>query len=386
MKSMLTKIGGEESWRLKTDCAEAAMTRRGGHLGPVTFRCGDQRFEPFATPPWINEKLPSSIPTVARLLRGDFFCMPFGVNQTLYHGEAHPVHGETANAVWAFESGSPLHLHLSMRTSIREGRVDKIIQLAGGETTIYLQHVISGMSGRMTFGHHPNLRVPDGMSARMSVERFLFGQVFPGRFEDSARGGYSILRPGARFTSLSRIPQIDGAWADFSVCPALEGYDDLVLLASDRRRRVSWTALSIPNAGYVWFALKDPRVLPSTVLWNSNGGRYYPPWNGRHRRVIGLEEVVAYFHLGLAESAKPNALSRSGVPTYLELKSSRPTVVNYIMGIAQIPKRFDVLRKVRIAPNQKSIELVAQSGIAVRAKVDVSFLAKGALLDGDGGQ
>ena len=89
---------------------------------------------------------------------------------------------------------------------------------------------------------------------------------------------------------------------------ARDGYEDIVLMASDPKLPFAWTALTVPEHNYVWFALKDPRVLPSTLFWISNGGRHYAPWNGRHRRAIGLEEVVSNFHSGLAESAKPNAL------------------------------------------------------------------------------
>ena len=79
----------------------------------------------------------------------------------------------------------------------------------------------------------------------------------------------------------------------------------------------AWTAVTFPAQRYVWFALKDPRVLRSTVLWHSNGGRHYPPWNGRHVNVLGMEDVTTYFHFGLAESARPNSISRRGFPTCL---------------------------------------------------------------------
>jgi cobalt/nickel transport system permease protein len=51
---------------------------------------------------------------VLRVLRGDFFCLPFGGNATAWHGEKHPLHGETANREWRLESfrfSSVLFLH-----------------------------------------------------------------------------------------------------------------------------------------------------------------------------------------------------------------------------------------------------------------------------------
>ena len=55
----------------------------------------------------------------------------------------------------------------------------------------------------------------------------------------------------------------------------------------------AWTAATLD--GYVWISLKDPRTLPSTLFWISNGGRHGEPWNGRHLRRLGLEEICGHF-------------------------------------------------------------------------------------------
>ncbi|MDD5198296.1 MAG: hypothetical protein PHC88_00705 [Terrimicrobiaceae bacterium] len=368
-------ISGQESWTFSTKDVEAAVTRQGGHLAPVRFRIGGRWVEPFDIAPWAEEKVAPGTHQVLRVMRGDFFCMPFGGNETPSHGEQHPPHGETANARWRLESGSAQHLHLSLRTSIREGRVDKRIRLIPGHTALYLQHVISGMTGPMCLGHHAILKIPEGAAGRVSLSPFRFGQVFPGQLEESAKGGYSILKPGAKFKTLSRVPQTDGKWADLSVYPAREGYEDLVLMASETTLPFAWTALTVPEENHVWFALKDPRVLPSTVFWISNGGRHYAPWNGRHRRAIGLEEVVANFHYGLAESARANPLTRAGTPTCVRLDPQRPFAVNYIMAMAEIPRGFDIVKTIHSSADGKSVRLASKSGKSVSVAVDTSFLS-----------
>jgi hypothetical protein len=107
--------------------------------------------------------------------------------------------------------------------------------------------------------------------------------------------------------------------ADLSRYPARRGFEDLVMLVSDPDASFSWTAVTFPGQRYVWFAVKDPRVLASTILWLSNGGRHYAPWNSRHVNVMGLEEVTGHFHDGLAESAAENPISRRGYRTCFEL-------------------------------------------------------------------
>jgi hypothetical protein len=106
-------------------------------------------------------------------------------------------------------------------------------------------------------------------------------------------------------------------------------------------------------------------------LWHSNGGRHYPPWNGRHRRVLGLEEVTAYFHLGQARSVAANPLSRKGIATVLRLRPNRPLSINYVMGVVSIPAKFDRVRTIQVAGGGVSIK--AASGIEVFHPVSLEF-------------
>ena len=358
---------------IKTGSVEAGVTTTGGHLWPAKFLVGGRWVSPLSAAPWALEPLDRSTPEILKVLRGDFFCMPFGGNATEHGGERHPVHGETANKRWKpGTAADDATLHFSMNPRVRRGRVDKFVSLVEGHPAIYQRHVVSGMSGRMPLGHHAMLHLPAQESARISTSRFLRGQVFPGAFENPADGGYSCLKPGAEFSSLKKVPKADGGQADLSVYPSREGFEDLVMMVSDDSLPFAWTAAVVAAEGWVWFSLKDPRVLRSTIFWMSNGGRHYAPWNGRHRRVIGIEEVTSFFHLGHAESVRPNALSRTGIPTSVALDPERPLSVNAIMAVAPIPKGFDEVRDIR--PTGKGVELVSRSGKLVRVPLDTGFL------------
>jgi hypothetical protein len=173
---------------------------------------------------------------------------------------------------------------------------------------------------------------------------------------------------------LAKVPLDNGGWTDLSAYPARRGFEDIVLLAGDNRRPFAWTAVTFPAHGYVWFALKDPRVLRQTVFWLSNGGRHYAPWNGRHINVLGLEEVTSYFHYGLTESAKKNPLSARGHPTCHLLDPKRPLEINYIMAVAGIPKRFDRVAAILPAADRQSVQLVARSGSKVSVPIDLGHL------------
>jgi hypothetical protein len=375
-------IHGQPSWRLASTSVEAFVTELGGHLGPVTFDRQGRKRQPYSVAPWAEERVDLSRPPIIRVLRGDFFCLPFGGNATAFGGEQHPVHGETANARWRFRSletsAGRSCLHLSLQTKVRPGRVDKRIWLVDGHDTVYSQQVVTGMSGPMNLGHHAMLKFPEAPgSGLVSTSRFVYGQVFPQALELPENRGYSWLKPGAEFSSLEKVPTLTGETADLTRYPARRGFEDLVMLVSDAEAPFAWTAVTFPKERYVWFALKDPRVLRETVFWLSNGGRHYPPWNSRHVNVMGLEEVTSYFHLGLAESARQNSISRKGYRTCLALNPGKPLVVPYIMGVAGVPAGFDRVVSIQAVRGNRSILLKSASGRQAKAAVDVGFLQAG---------
>ena len=144
------------------------------------------------------------------------------------------------------------------------------------------------------------------------------------------------------------------------------------MLTADERLPLAWTAVTFPRERHVYFALRNPHILRHTVMWISNGGRHYPPWNGRHTSVMGIEDVTSYFHYGLAESAKPNPLNRRGIPTTIPLAPKKPVTINYIIGVAAVPAGFEAVKSIR--PANGGIELVAGSGKRAEASVDLTFL------------
>ncbi len=377
MSAALPTVHGQPSWRLAHGAVEAFVTRTGGHLGPVTFRLGDRTVQPYHVAPWADAP-PADAPAMLRVLRGDFFCLPFGGNAEAFRGEPHPPHGETANADWTFDGrsteGDETTLRLSLETTVRPGRVDKAVTLVDGHTALYQSHTVSGMAGPMSLGHHAMLRFPprEG-SGLVATSPFVWGQTSPVAIETPATGGDSALAVGARFGALHAVPTHAGATADLSRYPARRGFEDLVLLAAPPDATRAWTAVTFPDEGFVWFTLKNPRVLRQTVFWLSNGGRHYAPWDGRHVDVMGLEEVTSYFHVGLAESAAPNPLSDAGLPTTVALDGA-PFRVACIAAVAAVPRGFDHVADIRLHAGEDAATVTARSGATVVVPLRHAFL------------
>jgi len=375
-----TIVHNQPSWNIATNTAEAFLTEVGGHVGPVTFTLAGKKISPLSVAPWNDEPEDKTLPAIIRVLRGDFFCMPFGGNSTPFRGEKYPVHGETANNSWELETYSrhdgtaTLHCSLDTKSSPgRKGRADKFIILRNNETVLYQKHIISGMAGPMNFGHHAMVRFQE--EGLISTSRAKLRQVWLEPTERPEARGYSSLKPGAIFNDLAKVPTVFDTTTDLSRFPARQGFEDIVINVNDPRDNLGWTAVVFPKQRYVFFSLKHPRTLAATLFWISNGGRHYAPWNGRHLNVIGIEEITSFFHAGLAESAKLNPLSKRGIPTVVKLNPRKPLVVNYILGIAPIPAGFDHVKELTAHDGQ--IELRSRNGKKTKTACDTTFLTSG---------
>lgn len=144
------------------------------------------------------------------------------------------------------------------------------------------------------------------------------------------------------------------------------------MLIGDGKAPFGWSAVTFPAERYVLLQLKNPKVLRHTILWLSNGGRHYAPWNGRHVNVLGVEEVTSYFHLGLAESARANPLSKAGIPTSVTLSPRTPFRVATILAVVPIPAGFDMVESVHAMKG--GVELRSASGKCARATMDLAFV------------
>jgi hypothetical protein len=324
-------ILGEPSWRIASDCVEAFLTETGAHLGPVTFRLGERTISPYHCAPWWDE-LPD-LPPILRVLRGDFLCLPFGGNDEEWNGEQHPIHGVTANEKWTLVRVPDdfTRLEVVLDSTVRPFRATRSITLDSNAPVVYQQNQITGGEGPMAIGSHAMLHFKS--KGLISTSPFAEGRTLPVPFEGP--DGKTSLAVDASFQSLEEVPLATGGMTSLRAYPARPGCEDLVMLLGDQESDFAWSAVHFPAEGYIWFQLKNPRQLAHTVLWHSNGGRSYSPWNGRHLGVMGIEEVTAYFHLGQKASAEPNPVSDRGFPTTVPLDGG--VSANLIQGVARSP-------------------------------------------------
>lgn len=380
-------IHSQPSFILATPHVELAVTLTGGHMAPVTFfRDTVQPIQPYHIAPWQDEPpTPMPAPLLA-VLRGDFLCMPFGFNAEEVNGERHPVHGEVAGSPWTFVSqhktGDVTTLTLGIDTKMRRGRVTKELSLIDGQNVIYSTHTIEGFSGPVPLGHHATLAMPEKEGAvRIATSRIRFGMTAVGLFSDPLNRAYQALLPGQKWTDLTKVPR---AWkgapdADLTRLPMPRGFADLVQIYQESWETTNgpaWVAATFADQGFVWFALKDPAVLHSTLFWMENHGLHGHPWNGRNN-CLGIEDMTGHFADGLAASTKENVLTKQGVETALTLTADKPTSVTYIQGVVKVPAGFENVSALEFAPGQ--VTFVSTGGLRVTAPVRHEFLRSGRL-------
>lgn len=379
----LRDVHAQPSYVLANDDIELAVTRLGGHMAPVTFaRKSERPIQPYYVSPWQEEQLADLPAAVLVPLRGDFFCMPFGGNAKAVAGEQHPPHGEAATAAWSLagrrtDDDGSVGLTLTLDTKIRQGRITKELFLVPGQPVVYSRHRIEGFAGPTPLGHHATLAMPrrEG-SLAVSVSPFRLGMTNPGLFSDPAAREYQALAIGGTFSDLAIVPSLfkEPAHVDCSRFPVRKGFTDLLAVVPDTERlagRPAWTAAVDVAEGWVWFSIRDPRVLPLTVFWIENGGRHGRPWNGRNS-CLGLEDVCGFFADGLAASVTPNLLTKQGVPTAIELSAERSTEIRYAQGAVRVPPGFDRVARIDFEPGR--MRLVAVAGPTVDVPIRHEFV------------
>lgn len=358
-------IHGAKSYRIASDLVELFVTGQAGHMGPVSFDCGNsKRVTPYSLSPWQPGDFSDEVPQLLKVLRGDFFCMPFGVS-----GLSPMPHGAAANDLWQVSELSSQSITMGLNPSDIGGTITKTISLKPGQRALYLEHVVSGLEGNFNFGHHPIIQFPaDPKSCYINTSAIRFGQVYPGVFENPADGGYPCLKQGARFTSLSKVPMANGESTDLTRYPDREGFEDLIMV-SNPELEMGWTAVTFPD--YVWISLKNPKVLPSTLFWITNGGRHMAPWGGKHRCRMGLEDVCSYFHEG-AESSRGDKLKSESIPTTAKFSATEPKSIRHIQLVHPVEKGFGKVESIERANN--AIIVKNSGGSQVSIPVDVDFL------------
>ncbi|MEM9319549.1 MAG: hypothetical protein AAGA70_11165 [Pseudomonadota bacterium] len=287
-----------------------------------------------------------------RGLAGDFFCMPFCADDV----GGDPAHGHPANAPWDVVEQGHAHARMTLSKPVRGASVSKEVRIA--EHALYQSHVIVGGAGEVTLAHHPMARMAAGGRLSFSPKRMALTDPLP-QYLGQNLWALGQIRPDLRLACE------DGKMWDLHEYPAQHAVEDFVILVEARGARLGWTVLIREHEDDMLVVLKDARQLPVTMLWISNGGRDFAPWNSRHIGVIGIEDGIAAGATGLKYALGDNPVKAANVATTLALGGT--TDIRHAMVHLPRPPGWSRVTEVAVAKGR--IALSEASG----ATVDVAF-------------
>jgi hypothetical protein len=347
-----------------------------GHLRSVEIVRDGRKLTPFYTAPWVDEPSIANDESIfpnLRGLSGDFFCAAFGRNDV----EEAPPHGWPANSRWDFveTSGHPAGgsiARFTLQKKVMGARLIKEIILRDGHPFVYQRHIFEGGERAVTVASHAMTKF--ATKGRLSFSPKAYGAAPPDPQESDPARGRSALAYPSRFTDLAKVPLKDGGTTDLCSYPIASRHEDFVMLVEAGGSSLGWAAAVRPDARDVVLSLKSPEDFPVTMLWFSNGGRDYPPWNGRNVGVLGIEEGRVYSAAGHAASIAPNPLSQSGIPTALELKRDGAVEVRHVIGGFPLPEGWTEVASVE-SSGTDGVVVRDVSGASQQFPFDESFLA-----------
>lgn len=306
--------------KLATDGINLSFDPAIGQIVRFTVFDDDHEISPLHQAPWvgIGEVLPDEIAPHLKTLGGDFFCAPFGKEQ-----DGAPLHGWPANSSWSIEFQSDQSIRATLDRRVNGASLVKEIELRPGEPFVYQRHTFTGGSGEIEVANHANVALPDGGLIRTSEKQFWATPAEPLE-SDPALG-----RSGLTYPAKSQNPQsfpASGGTADLTSYPWFPAQEDFVVGLETARRQLGWTAVTRPAQGDLFLSLRNPRSLPMTMLWHSNGGRDYPPWSGRHFGCLGVEEGVC------ASVISSNGQKPPCAPGAISLAKEKTSSVCHVIG------------------------------------------------------
>ncbi|MBS9721928.1 hypothetical protein JYU29_14650 [Tianweitania sp. BSSL-BM11] len=340
-----------------------------GHIAALDVEAEGRVLHPLHRAPWIDsgENLPENTPSGLARLSGDFFCAPFGRNDV----EDAPGHGWTANAPWSLLSDERIDggrvATFRLSRPVFGATVEKRITLRDNHPFIYQEHRLIGGQGGVSVSHHLMTHMQAGGLLGFSPKRFALTpdtSLEP----DPARGRFVLAYPAQ--ADLTAFPLERGGTTDLRIYPPAERHEDFLTLAEAEGASLGWTTISRHAERDMLIVLKQPDVLPVTMLWMSNGGRDYAPWNSRHIGVLGIEDARASAS-GHAASLGENALTQQGIPTAFPLGQG-DVIVRQTFGVTPLADTHNPVQSVRAGDNKLTV--IFQDGEQLSLPYDASFL------------
>lgn len=312
--------------RISAPGIEFEFLPRGGVLSALAVTDEGTTIRPLHQAPWSPDEVPSDAPPHQRWLRGDFLAAPMGPGPDGLHGLA-------ANGDWQVLASDPCTLRAVLDGAVQGASVIKELSVSESHPFIYQRHLFIGGTGALPVANHAMIALPGPAKLSFSRKRWWESLADP---PETDRGRSHLAYP-RRAEDAAEFPAADGSSVNLHRYPWAPAHEDFVTGVEDPSSPLGWTAVVRPDQGDLVLSLRNPKALPMTMLWHSNGGRDYAPWNGRHRGCLGVEEGAALPVLGLSARETPDPLTAAGQPALVTLDPMGTVDVRHILGAIHWP-------------------------------------------------
>ena len=323
---------------------EIEVDTLGCKMVPI-FNFSGKKIKPLHEPDWLNDDSDefNSLPGILKNLKGEFPCVPFGINSPVeeitkdwvksYSEKPYVVnepHGYSSNKNWELVDKKSHKLEFKIKypendlvdylvrsIEVNDDQPNKIF------CTLQI-HVKNDCE--LPIGLHPMLRIPKNMSKiKIKPGNFKFGLNYPGLvLKDKTLGAI-----GKEFSTLESVEGYNGNILDLSQPPFDGNFEDLFQLCGIDGN------MSLENfeENYKFNFTWNPHHFSSVLMWVSNKGRVEYPWNSNHV-TIGFEPISSAFGLSTHMSLnKENPISKRNVATSVKLYKDDPLVTDYSFSI-----------------------------------------------------
>ncbi|MGI5920066.1 MAG: hypothetical protein ACOX8N_10560 [Christensenellales bacterium] len=316
-------------------CGNWIRIHEDGGMVTGEFDLGGKWVNPFYSHPWPEY----TGGDLLGFLKGDFVCVPFGnkscspipgyAAEEAFSEKEYP-HGYSSNGKWELQrcSGDSAEVVIRYTDSVVD-RVEREIAFLDGKKGISIKNRVAVKENtRLPIGAHPIFRLPEkpGM-AKLTVPKTDLIHTYPVKTDET-----SILKTNATASDIRSMPLAEGGSIDLTSLPLAQHTEEVLMLAGAAEGRV---CLENYEEGYRAVLEFDYVKVPNFLLWISNRGRQFAPWNGCNL-CLGIEPVVSAFDFGTAISRSDNALAKQGVKTCVSIEKDVPFTFDYQIYIENI--------------------------------------------------
>lgn len=322
----------------KTGSLQAIVDLNGGMLSQLYAIKGESKHAIFHQAPWLKENYYQDQAGLMEHLSGEWACVPFGfVNSDSSLFLANAPHGLPCHSTWSVKELSEDKSKITLVYNYPQGNdlksIERTIEL--GEDRVYLSFsVIAHKDCAAPMGVHPVFPTA-GKDNELELEIAGDGMVYGIECEPKV----SRLVVGAHFDALSAIPlqeqyhNLDGnsSVMDGTHLPKPYHTEEIVQMLHPNGQAV----LKYKNKGIKVTLSWDKDLIPTCLLWMSNYGRKFEPWQGKNC-CLGIEPIAGAWDLAEQSIKDDNAIAKAGVATTVALKAQVPTTFKYEIAISDL--------------------------------------------------